>query len=484
MAELFRSHPIFLLQFGLAMYCLLNYLLEFGVQSVANGKYKSLMRMQSLLCSMFCNLLDVVMRMSVSGDVTFTAPMSGTTESQTNSTTTAHVTRKVDILSLPVNKELLQRARSDMVVLAQRREGQGVAYAAIALSCGSPALSALPVIIRAIPLIMRSFLLLTACAAPVPQLVDLLRSGVSGSLQSGKRGAKKGKGKAGKKSKAPSKPSPHSELIRILFPPIHHTNHDSAKNAEDSIPAAEDAALSLGGAEHHPETLDILADIISLPLEFFIMRQWSRADKPVVSKSAPAAPAVKTSTMMTIFLFAVMMVKSMVVMTYLKARLRNILDHLDPPAAKTSENEISLTQEKPSAPFFMAQWAFFKDPIVANIIALARQLLSPEGMKPGGLGAFGLGGEQPVEVAVPDVTEAEELPPTTGEAEEWGDDHPADTKDIAAVREVERESTSTQSADEAIDINSDSSRAIETKARDKGAKKKKAARRAKDARPE
>jgi hypothetical protein len=124
--------------------------------------------------------------------------------------------------------------------------------------------------------------------------------------------------------------------------------------------------------------------MVALPLEFFIMRQWSHTPKPPKgSAAAAAAAAVKQSTTSAIAHFVVMLVKSWVVMAYLKARLRSLLSLLDSPPvpALASEDDAGAVAEEKV--FFMARWTFFKDPIVRNVLTLAKGFLSPEGAPPG-----------------------------------------------------------------------------------------------------
>ena len=389
LADLFRAHPVFMLQLGISAYMLLSYTLEWAMRSSMSAEYQMLVRAQSLLCSLFVYLLDAIMRMSVSGDVTLTTTVVAETTAGApdNSTTTnSTVTRKVDMTSLPVDKEFLQRARGDMLSLAQGREGLGAAYAAISLVCGSPRFSTLPALIRACPLIARSLVIVVACAVPMPQLLSAI-AGVGGSVSDedkasatatvkGKNSKGKGKGK-GKKRGAKGKAAASSSatvagIVALLFP-----------STQRSLPLQQ---------QQPDESLDALAEMVALPLEFFIMRQWSHTPKPPKgSAAAAAAAAVKQSTTAAIVHFVVMLVKSWVVMAYLKARLRSLLALLEPPPvpALPTEDDAgadagpaveAVAEEKV---FFMARWPFFKDPIVRNVLSLAKGFLSPEGAPPG-----------------------------------------------------------------------------------------------------
>lgn len=379
LAELFRAHPVFMLQLGISTYIMLSYAMEWAMRSSMSAEYQMLVRAQSLLCSLFVYLLDAIMRMSVSGDVTLTTTVVAETMTTKtdeggapdNSTTNSTVTRTVDMTSLPVDKEFLQRARGDMLALAQGREGLGAAYAAISLVCGSPRFSTLPALIRACPLIARSLVLVVACAVPMPQLLTAIAGvgvGISdedkASAASAKGKKSKGK-KRGAKGKAAASPSATvAGIVALLFP-----------STQRSLPLQQ---------QQPDESLDALAEMVALPLEFFIMRQWSHTPKPPKgSAAAAAAAAVKQSTTSAIAHFVVMLVKSWVVMAYLKARLRSLLSLLDPPPvpALASEDDAGAVAEEKV--FFMARWPFFKDPIVRNVLTLAKGFLSPEGAPPG-----------------------------------------------------------------------------------------------------
>jgi hypothetical protein len=258
-----------------------------------------------------------------------------------------------------------------MLALAQGREGLGAAYAAISLVCGSPRFSTLPALIRACPLIARSLVLVVACAVPMPQLLTAIAGvgvGISdedkASAASAKGKKSKGK-KRGAKGKAAASPSATvAGIVALLFP-----------STQRSLPLQQ---------QQPDESLDALAEMVALPLEFFIMRQWSHTPKPPKgSAAAAAAAAVKQSTTSAIAHFVVMLVKSWVVMAYLKARLRSLLSLLDPPPvpALASEDDAGAVAEEKV--FFMARWPFFKDPIVRNVLTLAKGFLSPEGAPPG-----------------------------------------------------------------------------------------------------
>lgn len=414
LAALVQAHPVFVLQFGLMLYIVLNFVLERYSPAFAH-----VMRVQALLCSFATNLLDCLLSMSVSGDVAFiVAPGNGTTTSGSGSTSSSEASsptlRKMDLTSLPVNAEMLQRARGDMLALSQTRSGQQVAYALLALSCGAPRHSVLPVVMRGAAFLVRASVLLLVGLVPLPAGV-LEAIGAHSEAEGGAK--KKGKkGKKNKKNKAASGSGVDSTSpMRMLFP----------------FPLAA-TAPSL-----HPETLDVLADMASFPVEFIVTRGWSKAapkPKPGTAAAEAAAALPKPSTVQSIVQFLVMMVKGMVVMALLKVRLGRILDFVAPAApagvavgdealasanatssssssSRSSSISSSSVEAEAPAPFFMSTWPLFRDPITRNVVSLVRQMLSPDGVTtiPGmgprtegaeaAEGAEGVLGEGTVEVA-------------------------------------------------------------------------------------
>jgi len=448
LASLVRSHPVFLLQFGISVYMLLSFALEWVTRSSASDKYRVVMRVQSLLCSLFINLLDVIMRMSVSGDVTITSPVSLAEGDKSSSSSgepvmrkEADVIRKVDMTSLPVTKELLQRARKDMQSLAQQREGQGVAYAAIALACGAPAHSAFTVVLRSVPFVARALLLVLACAFPVPSLLEAMSgdvgraaSGVDGQ-SSDRKVAGKTKGKANGKGKVKRKGKAGVAARRVVsiggLNIMHLLFPSSQALLPEDAPASVSDAAEISTSRLAPDTLDVLVDMLSLPIEFFLMRGWSKQTRPKPVAAAAAAPT-KSDTLSTVIGFAVSMVKSGVVMAYTKSRVRTLLDQLDPPSPMSilSSNQTDPTSlgstdasapvretgtdleatiaspkvavfDKSEPPFFMSRWPLFRDPVTRNIIAVVRQFIALDGTpRPSlpDLAGLGSGSESGVDV--------------------------------------------------------------------------------------
>ena len=379
LAALVQAHPVFVLQFGLMLYIVLNFVLERYSPTFAH-----VMRVQALLCSFATNLLDCLLSMSVSGDVAFVVPPNNGTTPTSGSEASAPTLRKMELASLTVNAELLQRARADMVTLSQTRSGQQVAYALLALCCGAPRHSVLPVVIRGAAFLVRAAVLLVVGLVPLPEGVLEAIAGQGEAEGNAKRRGKKGK--KGKKSRPTSASGvvASTSPLRMLFP----------------------FPLSTTAPSLHPETLDVLADMASFPVEFFVTRGWSKAapkPKAGTPEAAAAAALPKPSTAQSIVQFLVMMVKGMVVMALLKVRLGTILDFLAPPvagavavaadagadagasaggeaASAATASSSSVLATDASAPFFMSRWPLFSDPITRNVVSLVRQMLSPEGV--------------------------------------------------------------------------------------------------------
>ena len=429
LAALVQSHPIFVLQFGLMLYLMLNFVLERCTPSTALAQ---VMRVQALVCSFFLQLLDCLGQMRTTGAVTLSIPPHSPTPTLGDDTDTdaavqaQHPTptpgshapevpelKRFELSSLPATAELLTRARADMAALAQTRSGQGVGYALLALCCGAPSHCVLPIALGGSVFLFRAAGLVAMSVVPCGGAI----------LGAGAGAVRDGGAKKGKKSKQRQATSSSSHpVLRLLFPfPL----------------AATSPTLN-------PETLDVLADFAAFPVEFFVTRGWSKQAPAVsvgakfkpcrpkgtpqaaaeeaaanvaataaaatttkassvavsdASQSAAAVAVKKVSTLGSVAHFLAMMLKGMVLMALLKTRLRGIVEFIDPAPEGglglgvrvggngTNSSALGGVDFTPgvavsanAAPFFMSQWAFFKDPIVRNVLGLVRQMLSPEGV--------------------------------------------------------------------------------------------------------